>query len=297
MDTKSALRRALGSLFLDGNSVARRPIKKVLKHLLADQSGLAIIRVLGGPAKGTRLALDLESEAQYGLGIYDRPEIEYVAKWCRPGMTAYDCGAYIGYYTAVFASIVGESGKVITLEPDPINFARVQQQIDLNRWRQVCLVNLALGQGHTKVEFATGTGAMSHIKGTYRGYEGRVIVTADQTGENSIVEIACVNLDELVFEMGYPRPGFVKIDIEGAEHLALANSHRTGSEVRPMMLLELHNPEGEKAAELWLTTHSYVALDVHSKRQVKTAAEFHAAGAREQCTLFMLPGEKAASLL
>jgi FkbM family methyltransferase len=292
MDFKTALRGMLGPIVLDGNSFVRRLVKRALGNLLADQYGYAVVRVIWGPAGGARLYLNLQSEAQYALGIYDHPEIKLISQWLDPGMTTYDCGAFIGYYTAILASLVGTTGRVITLEPDPVNHARVQKQINLNNWHQVSLLNLALGPGHSIVKFAANTGATSHIMGTYRGYDGRVIVEDDQNIESSTIEISCVNLDELVFEMGYPKPDFVKIDVEGAEHYVLSSSHRTGMEIRPIILLELHNPEGEKAAERWLATYEYIAIDVHSGNRVSTAEEFHKAGNYEQCTLFMLPREK-----
>lgn len=42
------------------------------------------------------------------------------------GRTVYDVGGYEGIYTIFFARAVGENGKVITYEPNPINQDRIR---------------------------------------------------------------------------------------------------------------------------------------------------------------------------
>jgi hypothetical protein len=56
-------------------------------------------------------------------------------------------------------------------------------------------------------------------------------------------------LDHFVFQGENPVPDFLKIDVEGAEALVLQGATRLLAEVRPMMIIELHNPEA--AGEVW----------------------------------------------
>lgn len=255
-------RRAVRGLIAEWSALVKGPVKKSFKRLFAGEDGLAHVRILSGPARGTWLLLDLAIESSYWIGSYDRPSVKQIVRHCREGMTAYDCGAYIGYYTAIFASVVGPTGKVIALEPDPRNFKRVQRQIDLNGWKHVKVFQRALGAGHTTVEYflsdvATAT---SHIEGCYRGPQ---VPSSSHNEMGRMVSLQCVNLDELIFEMGYPRPDFVKLDIEGAESIALQHCRRTAEEVRPLILIELHNPEGDQAAADFMTAYNYVARDVN----------------------------------
>lgn len=279
MNPVTSVRRAFGYLLSDGDSLAKRPIKRMSKRLFSNKDGLAIMRILSGPARGSRLALDLAKEASYWVGSYDRRIIKEIVKHCTKGMTAYDCGAYIGYYTAVFASVVGSNGRVVTLEPDPRNFMRVQRQVDLNGWKHVRTLQAALGSGHTTVEFFLndGSAAKSRIVRCYTG-PGTASMHGREDGKSVLVQ--SVSLDNLIFDMGYPEPDFIKIDIEGAEYMALRHCSRMAREIRPTILVELHNRKCDKAAAAFMEAYSYSGINLKPTGQT---------------TLMMVPEEKSRS--
>src|SRR5436853_284660 len=43
----------------------------------------------------------------------------FVARQLRPGMVAIDVGANYGYYSLLFAALVGDTGHVYAIEPNP----------------------------------------------------------------------------------------------------------------------------------------------------------------------------------
>lgn len=49
-----------------------------------------------------------------------------------PGDVVLDLGANIGYYTIMLAQLVGNSGKIYAMEPEPRNFERLRRNIYLN---------------------------------------------------------------------------------------------------------------------------------------------------------------------
>jgi FkbM family methyltransferase len=58
--------------------------------------------------------------------VQDKYLIQLMRQVIRPGDTALDIGANIGFYTLKLARLVGKEGRVMAFEPDDINFARLQ---------------------------------------------------------------------------------------------------------------------------------------------------------------------------
>src|SRR5437588_7870158 len=96
--------------------------KAALHHVLPSD-----LRVLSGPAKGTKLRLDLRVEGRYWLGRYDDWVFKYfrLTDYLKPGQVAWDCGSYVGYYAACFRRIVGEKGFVYAFEAARSNYERL----------------------------------------------------------------------------------------------------------------------------------------------------------------------------
>src|SRR5437867_3185244 len=74
------------------------------------------------------------------FGVFEPFETQLVQQMVRPGDVVLDVGANIGYYTLIFAELVGEQGHVYAFEPDPRNFAFLAKNVHSNRYRNVTLV-------------------------------------------------------------------------------------------------------------------------------------------------------------
>ena len=74
---------------------------------------------------------------------YEPFETSLLTAEVRPGMTIVDIGANIGYYTLLFSKLTGESGCVYAFEPEPKNFALLQQNLSRNNRTNVVAFNLA----------------------------------------------------------------------------------------------------------------------------------------------------------
>ena len=72
---------------------------------------------------------------------YEPFETSLLSAEVRPGMTIVDVGANIGYYTLLFSKLTGESGHVYAFEPEPENFALLQQNLARNNRTNVKVFN------------------------------------------------------------------------------------------------------------------------------------------------------------
>jgi FkbM family methyltransferase len=61
--------------------------------------------------------------------------------------------------------------------------------------------------------------------------------------------IFTLSLDDAVFSLNLPRPSIIKIDAEGAEGPILRGGYRTLTEVKPVLLLEIHDEENGRTVD------------------------------------------------
>jgi FkbM family methyltransferase len=236
-------------------------VKDLVKHtlfkMISGKKGYSDLRVLTGPAAGVKLRLDLRKEGSYFLGnydkwIFDRVDLKNIIK---PGMVIWDCGSYIGYYTAVFRKIVGDSGYIYTFEASKKNYEIVKTLPGLNNWKNISVLNLAVGPDHTTIKFANNLG----------GSNGPVGLTKEYNTDNiEVEEIQCCGVDELVYEMNIKAPDLIKFDLETAEEYALHNGENVFTKKRPKILLELHGRKAMNAAAEFIEKYNYSAVSVWS---------------------------------
>ncbi|PTY05183.1 hypothetical protein DB347_17090 [Opitutaceae bacterium EW11] len=145
------------------------------------------------PATGDRLRL---------------PELPELADFCsgyllrgKPseGEVVFDAGAYCGEMTIVFARLVGGRGRVFAFEPDPANAEFLEANVAAAGLRNVVVLRRGLWRTSGRLAFHGGGGLGSHL---------------EPGASNAEVEV--LGLEEAA-EIAGTAPGFVKMDIEGAE--------------------------------------------------------------------------------
>jgi len=228
--------------------------------MLGDDDGRVLLPVLRGPAKGLWFKFDLikKKESAYLWGRYDTEILRKIQKICKPGWTVWDCGTYLGFYTAFFARLVGSKGKVVAIEPDPFNIDRTKQNIALNGFDNVEFFQAAIGRPIGQAEFLLNEGSNSHLDGTWVWG-----VDKELASKQHRILVKCLSLDQLIEEQEIPAPNLIKLDIEGAEEVALKYTIKIITQFKPMIVLELHHPECDRAAWEFAkeSNYSLVSLD------------------------------------
>lgn len=122
-----------------------------------------------------------------------------------------DVGAYRGHFSVLMAKEVGSNGKVVAIEPDPINAERLLENLRINRIDNVIIINKGLWDKKTKLELTICSDRSTFV-------ENQFINKADDVKKH-VVEVD--RGDEILKSIGIQEMDFLKMDIEGAELEAL----------------------------------------------------------------------------
>lgn len=154
---------------------------------------------------------------------YDINEMAFMRHYLVEGDAFVDGGANIGTYSLLAASIVGPTGRVEAFEPDPVNAARLQENVSLNALSCVRVLQAALGAEGGIVRLTAD-----------RDVSNRVIPPG--LGNGPAVDVSMVTLDAC---LGDDPLAMAKLDLEGYEVAALrgAADHLRRSSP-PVLLME-----------------------------------------------------------
>jgi FkbM family methyltransferase len=154
----------------------------------------------------------------------------------REGDVVLDLGAYSGLTAICFSKVVGNSGKVVAVEPDPITFAaaekNISQHIQVNKLNNITLMNNAAAGSHKTIPFSS------------EGTLGSAGISIVGLGRGDVVDVSCLTLAEIAERNNLSKIDFVKIDIEGAEEEVILAARAFLVQYRPKLIIEPHFVDG-----------------------------------------------------
>ena len=129
----------------------------------------------------------------------------------RKGEIVVDVGAQVGRYSIIASKLVQNEGKVIAIEPEPLNFELLEANRQLHKAENIIPINCALTdtEGYIKLWLGKTPGWHSLVTDS----------KANLTGD--FVNVHCMTLDSLLRELGIQQIDWLKIDVEGAELMVL----------------------------------------------------------------------------
>jgi FkbM family methyltransferase len=116
---------------------------------------------------GARFELDLNDYTQRRAwcGVFERKEVDFIHRLLQAGHVAIDVGANVGLLTIPMAIAVGDSGRVVAVDPIPANINQLSRNLQLNQLSNTVLVQCAAGSHegsirltnhHTSADKSTG---------------------------------------------------------------------------------------------------------------------------------------------
>lgn len=175
----------------------------------------------------------------YVFGAYEPIETMLLAHLLEPGFTFIDIGANTGYYTLLAAQTVGEHGKVIAFEPDPVNAEILRTNVRHNDLSNVVVEQTALSgeEGELRLYLS------SINAGDHRIYDGRDDDFYNLGRDRSHIPVHAVTLDKYLGGKG-GAVDFIKMDVQGAEYDVLRGMAGTLASNESIMLMAEYWPHG-----------------------------------------------------
>jgi FkbM family methyltransferase len=211
----------------------------LLRRALAVIPDGLVVPILRGPLRGSRWITGALRHSCWLGGYEPERQLEF-ARLVREGDVVLDIGANVGFYTLLAARMVGPSGRVLAFEPLPDNLPVLRRHLAVNGLTNVDVIPAAVASRSGSRRFNTGeypaTGQLSELGG---------------------IEVDVVSLDDLRAAGRLSRVDLMKIDVEGAELEVLEGARAVLEEFRPVVIMELHNPEMDRKCPELLRSLGY----------------------------------------
>ncbi len=176
--------------------------------------------------EGSKMYLDKKDTLLLSIYPNFEPfETKIVKKYVKKGMTVVDAGANIGYYTLLLSRLVGPKGLVHAFEPGKENFELLKKNVELNKYKNTKLNRAALSNKEGAIKlYLSETNPQDHR-----------IVKDKET--RKFEKVSAVTLDKYFGKKN--NVDFIKMDIQGAEILALEGAKKILSSSKKLkMILE-----------------------------------------------------------
>lgn len=158
------------------------------------------------------------------VGTFEPGVIKLLRQLLKRGDTVLDVGANIGFHTLECWNAVGRDGRVISIEAMPQHASSVRENLSLNQFPTADVLNVAVGDRDGEISLGLPEG----------GNQGMYGINAGQP----LATVALRRIDDLLPDL--PSLALLKMDIEGAELMALKGAEATLRRHRPAIVIELN---------------------------------------------------------
>jgi FkbM family methyltransferase len=209
-----------------------------------------VMRIIKGPLRGYRYVVKRDTGFSSILGRWERRSQLVYQHSIFKDFVVFDLGANFGIHSMLYSKLVGKNGKVFAFEPLPGNVADIQQHINVNHIENIEVIGEAISDKTGVAEFK--------IAGHQT--QGSLVGIGRETG--ALLTVKTDTLDNFCASRNVI-PDFVKIDIEGAEGIALAGFHQKVALSYPFFSIDLHTPECDREVGKFLAHYGYEVYRVN----------------------------------
>ncbi len=203
---------------------------------LPDRSEVVTVR--SGILRGLKMRLNIKRERGYLVGSHETDTQEGLRRIVKEGMTVFNIGTHIGFFTLALCRLAGPAGKVIAFEPNPSVRRRLAENVSLNGYGDIIKIEeYAVGDYTGDAVFSL---SLSDTQGRF--------ADLPYVKPGSDIKVKCVTLDSYT-EMNRIIPDLIFMDVEHAEGKVLRGGEKLLPNSKPLLFIEMH---GDKAiGEAW----------------------------------------------
>ena len=234
-------------------------IGKILRLPLRVLPSNMQVPILSGKLRGKKWIID-SGIHRYWLGTYELEKQERFTQMVSPEDIVFDIGANVGFYSLLASMLVGDLGRVISFEPVKRNINYLRQHLAINQIENVTVMEVAVSDRDGLASFDPSPEAsMGHFS------------------EAGAEQVQTVSIDRLIELNQLPLPQVMKIDIEGAEMLALIGAQNTINHNHPIIFLATHGEIVHRSSCKLLISWGYslTPLDTTDLNQAREVLAIH----------------------
>jgi FkbM family methyltransferase len=161
----------------------------------------------------------------------DRADTRILTELLTEGDTFIDVGANHGSFSIVASQLVGKSGRVIAIEPQPRLATAVERSLEANQLGNFQVYQTAVGDRSGEIELLIPQDT-SGSAGVYSAHSG--------THQHQVVQVPLQRFDDLLNWQALPGTVLLKLDVEGSEYAFLVGAREAITTLRPSLIMEIH---------------------------------------------------------
>ena len=152
---------------------------------------------------GRKMYLDEKDSLKLSIKDFSPALVKFWKSVVSKGDIVIDLGANIGFFTCLFAQLVGETGKVYAFEPGPDNCKLIRKNLEVNGYKNVVLEQKAVSNKSGKIKLYFSYSSVDHQ-----------IYETDEKRDS--IDIDCITLDDYFSEMDVSI-NVIKSNIQGSD--------------------------------------------------------------------------------
>ena len=210
----------------------------------------------------------------FGFSKSKYAELYFTQRIVNEGDTVLDIGANLSYYSYFLAKKIGNSGKLLAVEPIPL-FAEVWKK-NMSKYKNedIKLFNCALGD----VEKAAVDMSIPIVNGVVRHGLTKIDGQKNERVHEKLLEFKVpMHIgDQLLLNENLSQLDFIKCDVEGYEQFVMPSLKKTISKFKPLIQIELNGKENRENVVSFLLSLNYaIYILVNNKLKQIQKTEIH----------------------